>query len=157
MSRTGPANKSRALSVLLRRKARRKPNAQRQRTELLIFFLLHPQGVGREQVLEALWPETDPDEAAEKFWRQLGDIRRSLRTIPIRPLSSSTSPEISTASSAPTSMSMPGASIVSLLRQRRAMGCEKHSMAPWIYTAANFSPASTTNGQTSFEITSEVS
>lgn len=52
---------------------------RRKSRELLIFFLLHPQGVGREQVLEALWPETDPDEAAEKFWRQLGDIRRSLR------------------------------------------------------------------------------
>ena len=57
------------LSGSLRRKSR----------ELLIFFLLHPQGVGREQALEALWPETDPDQAAEKFWAQLGDIRRSLR------------------------------------------------------------------------------
>jgi len=58
------------LSGRLRRKSR----------ELLAFFLLHPQGVGREQVTEALWPETDPDQAAEKFWKQLGDMRRGLRS-----------------------------------------------------------------------------
>jgi DNA-binding SARP family transcriptional activator len=58
------------LSGRLRRKSR----------ELLAFFLLHPQGVGREQVTEALWPETDPDQASEKFWKQLGDMRRGLRS-----------------------------------------------------------------------------
>jgi DNA-binding SARP family transcriptional activator len=54
-------------------------NLRRKSRELLIFFLLHPQGVGRDQALEALWPEQDPDKAAEKFSAQLGDIRRSLR------------------------------------------------------------------------------
>jgi DNA-binding SARP family transcriptional activator len=54
-------------------------NLRRKSRELLIFFLLHPQGVGRDQALEALWPEADPDKAAEKFSAQLGDIRRSLR------------------------------------------------------------------------------
>ena len=54
-------------------------NLRRKSRELLIFFLLHPQGVGREQALDALWPETEPDKAAEKFSAQLGDIRRSLR------------------------------------------------------------------------------
>jgi hypothetical protein len=28
--------------------------------EMLFFFLLHPQGVTREEAIEALWPETDP-------------------------------------------------------------------------------------------------
>jgi DNA-binding SARP family transcriptional activator len=58
------------LSGRLRRKSR----------ELLTFFLLHPQGVGREQVIEALWPETEPGQATEKFWKQLGDMRRGLRS-----------------------------------------------------------------------------
>lgn len=52
----------------------------RQDRPIEAFFLLHPQGVGREQVIEALWPETDPDRAAEKFWKQLGDMRRGLRS-----------------------------------------------------------------------------
>lgn len=55
---------------------------RRKSRELLAFFLLHPQGVGRDQVIDALWPETDPDRATEKFWKQLGDMRRGLRSEP---------------------------------------------------------------------------
>jgi DNA-binding SARP family transcriptional activator len=47
--------------------------------ELLFFLLLHPQGVGRDQIIEALWPETDPDKGYENFKFQLRVIRRHLR------------------------------------------------------------------------------
>jgi DNA-binding SARP family transcriptional activator len=48
--------------------------------ELLFFLLLHPQGVGRDQIIEALWPETDPDRGYENFKFQLRVIRRHLRS-----------------------------------------------------------------------------
>ncbi len=48
--------------------------------ELLFFLLLHPQGVGRDQIIEALWPETDPDKGYENFKFQLRVVRRHLRS-----------------------------------------------------------------------------
>jgi DNA-binding SARP family transcriptional activator len=48
--------------------------------ELLFFLLLHPQGVGRDQIIEALWPETDPGRGYENFKFQLRVIRRHLRS-----------------------------------------------------------------------------
>jgi DNA-binding SARP family transcriptional activator len=48
--------------------------------ELLFFLLLHPQGVGRDQIIEALWPETDPDRGYENFKFQLRVIRGHLRS-----------------------------------------------------------------------------
>lgn len=52
--------------------------------ELLFFYLLHPQGASREQAVAALWPETDPEEGANRFKFQLHLIRKCLRseTIP---------------------------------------------------------------------------
>lgn len=48
--------------------------------EMLFFFLLHPQGVSREQAIEILWPETDPKQGVERFWFQLRTVRNHLRT-----------------------------------------------------------------------------
>lgn len=54
-------------------------NLRRKTRELLVFFLLHPQGAGREQIIETLWPEMDAERAYERFWFQLSDLRRGLR------------------------------------------------------------------------------
>jgi DNA-binding SARP family transcriptional activator len=47
--------------------------------ELLFFLLLHPNGVSREQVIEALWPEAEPDKGTERLKFQLRVIRAHLR------------------------------------------------------------------------------
>lgn len=54
-------------------------NLRRKTRELLVFFLLHPQGAGRDQIIETLWPEMDAERAYERFWFQLSDLRRGLR------------------------------------------------------------------------------
>lgn len=48
--------------------------------ELLFFYLLHPEGASREQAVEALWPETDPEEGVNRFKFQLHLIRKHLRS-----------------------------------------------------------------------------
>ncbi len=47
--------------------------------ELLAYLLLHPSGVTREQAIEALWPEIDPDRGVQWFKAVLGNLRRVLR------------------------------------------------------------------------------
>jgi DNA-binding SARP family transcriptional activator len=53
----------------LRRKAR----------ELLAFLLLHPEGVTRDTVIEALWPEIDPARGAERAKTAIQNLRHTLR------------------------------------------------------------------------------
>jgi DNA-binding SARP family transcriptional activator len=48
--------------------------------ELLAFLLLHPAGVGREVAIEALWPEMDPAQSAERAKDALKSLRQTLRT-----------------------------------------------------------------------------
>lgn len=52
----------------------------RKTRELLAFFLLHPEGATREQAIEALWPEVDPDRGLDRFWARLGELRTCLRS-----------------------------------------------------------------------------
>jgi len=47
--------------------------------ELLAFLLLHPEGVGRETAIEALWPDMDPALSAERAKDALRSLRRSLQ------------------------------------------------------------------------------
>lgn len=48
--------------------------------ELLAYFLLHPEGATREQAIEALWPEVDPDRGLDRFWARLGELRTRPRS-----------------------------------------------------------------------------
>lgn len=48
--------------------------------EMLCFFLLHPQGISREEAIEVLWTETDPKQGVERFWFQLRTVRNHLRS-----------------------------------------------------------------------------
>jgi hypothetical protein len=43
-------------------------------------LFLHPGGVSREQVIEALYPEIAPGTGVRRFWYLLGDIRKQLGT-----------------------------------------------------------------------------
>lgn len=47
--------------------------------ELLAYLLLHPEGVTREQAVEALWPKANPDAGFERFWKYLQRLRKHLR------------------------------------------------------------------------------
>ncbi|TDD29620.1 hypothetical protein E1287_30530 [Actinomadura sp. KC06] len=47
--------------------------------ELLAYLALHPDGVTRDAVLEALWPQVDHRRAVMRFHAALNDVRRELR------------------------------------------------------------------------------
>ncbi len=47
--------------------------------ELLAFFLLHPHGATLETVVDALWPDADPQRGVERFRTVLGNLRSTLR------------------------------------------------------------------------------
>jgi DNA-binding SARP family transcriptional activator len=47
--------------------------------ELLFYFVLHPEGASRDAAIEALWPESEPEVGAKRFWATIGKVRSSLR------------------------------------------------------------------------------
>jgi DNA-binding SARP family transcriptional activator len=46
---------------------------------LLAWYLLCPEGATSEQAVDALWPDTTPDQVGRQFWRAFGDLRTRLR------------------------------------------------------------------------------
>lgn len=48
--------------------------------ELLAYFVLHPDGVSRDRVIEVLWPEFNPSLGPKRFAQQLFKLRKALRT-----------------------------------------------------------------------------
>lgn len=57
-----------------------KEELQPKSRETLTFLLLRPEGASREQAIEALWPETDPERGKETLGKQLRRIRPVLRS-----------------------------------------------------------------------------
>lgn len=47
--------------------------------EFLFLFLLNPEGLTREEAIELLWPETEPEQGIQRFKFQLRTIRQRLR------------------------------------------------------------------------------
>lgn len=47
--------------------------------ELLFLFLLNPDGLTRDEAIEMLWPEVDPEKGVQRFKFQLQKIRSHLR------------------------------------------------------------------------------
>lgn len=47
--------------------------------ELLAWFCCHPEGGTPEAVVEALWPEVDPDKVSQRFWNAVTSLRGRLR------------------------------------------------------------------------------
>jgi predicted ATPase/DNA-binding SARP family transcriptional activator len=46
--------------------------------ELLVFLLLHPRGVTRQEIAEAIWPDSTPAQAKNSFHVTLHHLRRKL-------------------------------------------------------------------------------
>lgn len=51
---------------------------RRKALELLAFLAVHPSGVAKDQILEALWPEGDPKETQRYLWHSVSHLRRRL-------------------------------------------------------------------------------
>ena len=47
---------------------------------LLAWYLLRPEGATSDEAVEALWPDTSPDQVRRQFWRPFGDLRTRLRS-----------------------------------------------------------------------------
>lgn len=52
---------------------------RRKAFELLAYLSVHPQGVARDQILEALWPEGDPRQTQQYLWHTVSRLRSRLR------------------------------------------------------------------------------
>jgi DNA-binding SARP family transcriptional activator len=48
--------------------------------ELLAWYLLEGEGASATAAVDALWPDTDPEQVTKRFWRALGDLRSRLRS-----------------------------------------------------------------------------
>jgi DNA-binding SARP family transcriptional activator len=46
---------------------------------LLAWFLVRPEGATSDQAVEALWPDTIPEQVQRQFWRPFGDLRARFR------------------------------------------------------------------------------
>jgi DNA-binding SARP family transcriptional activator len=47
---------------------------------LFAWYLLRPEGATIDEAIDALWPNTDPDQVRRQFWRPFGDLRTRLRS-----------------------------------------------------------------------------
>jgi DNA-binding SARP family transcriptional activator len=46
--------------------------------ELIAYLALHPHGATRDQLLEALWPDSDPKRGRPRLWQSTAEARRIL-------------------------------------------------------------------------------
>lgn len=46
--------------------------------ELIAYLALHPAGATRDQLLEALWPDSDPKRSRPRLWQSTAEARRLL-------------------------------------------------------------------------------
>ncbi len=47
---------------------------------LFAWYLLRPEGATSDEAVDALWPNTDPDQVRKQFWRPFGDLRARFRS-----------------------------------------------------------------------------
>ena len=47
---------------------------------LFAWYLLRPEGATSDEAVDALWPDTTPDQIRRQFWRPFGDLRTRLRS-----------------------------------------------------------------------------
>ena len=52
---------------------------RRKAVELLAYLAVNPQGVSKDQILEALWPEGDPQQTQHYLWHSVSRLRNRLR------------------------------------------------------------------------------
>jgi DNA-binding SARP family transcriptional activator len=46
---------------------------------LFVWYLLRPEGATSDEAVDALWPDTLPEQVRKQFWRPFGDLRTRLR------------------------------------------------------------------------------
>jgi DNA-binding SARP family transcriptional activator len=46
--------------------------------QLIAYLALHSRGATRDQLIEAIWPEQDPQRARQRFWQNVSDARSLL-------------------------------------------------------------------------------
>jgi DNA-binding SARP family transcriptional activator len=51
---------------------------RRRSKMLLAWYMLRPDGATSEEAIDALWPETAPQDIHKAFWRAVGDLRSRL-------------------------------------------------------------------------------
>jgi DNA-binding SARP family transcriptional activator len=49
-------------------------------SSLFAWYLLRPEGATSDEAVDALWPNTSPDQIRRQFWRPFGDLRTRLRS-----------------------------------------------------------------------------
>lgn len=75
-----PAEPVLSISVLgpLRIEGSARPPKRVATRELIAYLALHPKGAGREEVIEALWPDGDPKKTKPRLWESATDARAAL-------------------------------------------------------------------------------
>jgi DNA-binding SARP family transcriptional activator len=53
--------------------------------EVLAFLLIHPDGVTTDELVEAIWPDADPERGTQRFRTTLGNLRSTLKLASGRP------------------------------------------------------------------------
>ncbi len=53
--------------------------------ELLAFLVLHPAGATTDQIVDALWPDVDPQRGVQRFRTTLGNLRSTLKLVIAQP------------------------------------------------------------------------
>jgi DNA-binding SARP family transcriptional activator len=53
--------------------------------DLLAYLLLHPDGVTVDQIVDAIWPDADPERGTERFRTTLGNLGSTLKLASGRP------------------------------------------------------------------------
>jgi len=47
--------------------------------DLLAFLLIHPDGVTTDEIVDAIWPDADPERGTQRFRTTLGNLRSTLK------------------------------------------------------------------------------
>lgn len=58
--------------------SKRRRRARASADELIAYLALHPEGAGRDQLLEALWPQEDPKRSEKRLWQAASEARELL-------------------------------------------------------------------------------
>lgn len=58
--------------------SKRRRRARASADELIAYLALYPEGAGRDQLLEALWPQEDPKRSEKRLWQAASEARQLL-------------------------------------------------------------------------------
>ena len=64
--------------LMIRGVGGRAPIVRAATVEFVAYLTLHREGAARDELLEALWPETDPKLSRQRLWQSVSEARRLL-------------------------------------------------------------------------------